>query len=102
MLSALIGYIIRFPHKYQYEITFKLDGRGLDLNSDPDDIASSNEKLSMLDNWADFTMPIKMNSYAWYADNKNIFIEPGSIHLIERRKEDNVESYVYRMIVKEA
>ena len=92
--GTVLDTISRVPIKYSFNFAFRAKDDDLTIQAGPDDM-SLEDKLDLLDEWAETLTPLKMRSNRRRFDNKPVFIDPAPLNPYT----DNIDSYIGKMTI---
>ena len=95
LVSHVIEMVMRVLSKPSLTLTFRVSDKGQDLAGNPDGQTVAGV-LAQLRTWEQSPLPIFIEATASDLNGRIGFMEPGSVRLIGRVKEENRESYVYQ------
>jgi hypothetical protein len=81
--ASIIEALIRFPVKYSYTITYRLEDRPEDYSGRKDAAKTAEDQSEILDTWADAPTVLTMRCNYSPFDDKKVVIEPSSLKPIQ-------------------
>jgi hypothetical protein len=100
--TVVMDSIVRLPHKSQIKIQFRLRDNDVDRLDQPDPYASAKEKYDYLEECANQAAPVWGQLDAKLVGERRFFIDQGSLQVIDKMKDQNIETWIMTMVLKEA
>lgn len=100
--AAVMDSIVRLPHKTQIRLQFRLRDNDTDRLSMPDAYPTVKEKYDLLEEYSQQAAPVWGQIDAKFVGERQFFIDQGSLQVVEKLRDQNIETWVMTMVLKEA
>jgi hypothetical protein len=93
--------IVRLPHKSEIRIQFRLKDRDMDRLRQPDQYTLQ-EKYDLLEEYSQQAAPVWAQIDAKFVGERKFFVDQGSLQVVDKLRDHNIETWVMTVVLKEA
>ena len=100
--DVVMDSIVRLPHKSEIRIQFRLRDQDTDRLLQPDPYPTVEEKYELLEEYTNQAAPAWAQIDAKFVGERQFFIDQGSLQVVDKLRDHNLETWVMTMVLKEA
>ena len=93
--------IVRLPHKSEIRIQFRLKDQDTDRLNQPDPYTMI-EKYNLLEKYSSQAAPVWAQIDAKFVGERKYFVDQGSLQVVDKLKDHNIEIWVMSLVLREA